>query len=173
MFLFYVPYCADSHVCVLTAARGLIFVILKCQLSKGFLGDVLCLLVCSCNLVEHKYQRDEKPQNFSVPHIFTRMTSRWLILNSICGATETMESVRFTSLVQAGCPQRESAQAYLKIMEATINSLVWKIIFSSKSRLCQIDQWSYGCCLVRQEEEKLWRDKEFFSLKYKNCVINV
>lgn len=76
MFLFYAPYCADSHVCVLTAARGLIFVILNCQLSKGFLGDVLCLLVCNCNLVDHKHQREEKPRNFSVPHIFTRMTSR-------------------------------------------------------------------------------------------------
>lgn len=82
-----------------------------------------------------------------------------------------MESVRFMYLVQARCPQSERACTYFKIMEVATNSLVWKMIFSSKWRLCQIDQQSYGCCLVRQEEEKLWRSKQFYSLKYKSCVI--
>lgn len=59
----------------------------------------------------------------------------------------------------------------LKKKEVVITSLVWKIMFLTKSGLCQIDQQSYGCCLVRQEEEKLWRGKQFCSLKYKNYVI--
>lgn len=107
---------------------------------------------------------------FSVPHIFTRMTSRWLILNSLCRATATTESVRFMYLVQCRCPQKEIAYTYFKKKEVVITSLVWKIMFLTKSGLCQIDQQSYGCCLVRQEEEKLWRGKQFCSLKYKNYV---